>query len=108
MKFGGTSVADPDAINRLIGIVRDDRSRDASAPPIVVVSALSGVTDKLVAVTRLAEEGDSVRAAAMVDALLERHITVAAAVTAATQTAVVAELRREFGELNGLIHALAV
>ena len=50
MKFGGTSVADPDAIDRL------DRHRphaagedaqDGSAP-VVVVSALAGVTDALV------------------------------------------------------------
>ena len=46
MKFGGTSVADPDAIARLIGIVRHQRERsDASTPPVVVVSALAGVTD---------------------------------------------------------------
>jgi aspartate kinase len=108
MKFGGTSVADPEAINRLIGIVRDCRTRDSSGPPVVVVSALSGVTDKLVAVTRLAEEGDTVRAAAMIDALLERHLTVAAAVTTATRDTVIADVRREFGELNGLVHALAV
>ena len=62
MKFGGTSVADPDAINRLIGIVRSQQAKTtASAAPVVVVSALSSVTDALVAVAQLAEDGDADR-----------------------------------------------
>ena len=48
-KFGGTSVADPEAIRRLIEIVRTARSRDGSGPA-VVVSAMSGVTDALLRV----------------------------------------------------------
>ena len=71
MKFGGTSVADPDALNRLIGIVRQQQARDAGgAAPVVVVSALSGVTDTLVAVTRLAAEGEADQATASLKALL--------------------------------------
>ena len=80
MKFGGTSVADPDAINRLIGIVRQQQAKTKSAP-LVVVSALAGVTDKLVALVQLTEDGASAKAAAEVNALLERHLSVAAAVT---------------------------
>ena len=45
-KFGGTSVADPDAVRRLIEIARAARTRDGRGP-VVVVSALSGVTDAL-------------------------------------------------------------
>ena len=41
MKFGGTSVADPDAIGRLIDIVRTQQATDAGGDaPVVVVSAL--------------------------------------------------------------------
>jgi aspartokinase len=36
MKFGGTSVADPDAIIRLIGIVRQQQAKTKSAPLVVV------------------------------------------------------------------------
>jgi aspartate kinase len=107
MKFGGTSVADPDAINRLIGIVRQQQAKRRSAP-VVVVSALSGVTDKLVAIAQLAEDGASDKAAAAVQALLERHLSVAAAVTSASRAAALAEVRREIEELNGLVHALSV
>ena len=64
MKFGGTSVADPAAIDRLIGIVRRQTVSGAQSAPVVVVSALAGVTDALVAITQLAEEGEADRAAA--------------------------------------------
>ena len=107
MKFGGTSVADPDAISRLIGIVRQQQAKTKSTP-LVVVSALSGVTDKLVAIAQFAEDGESARAAAEVQALLERHIAVATAVTSTSRAAVLADVRRELEELNGLVHALAV
>jgi aspartate kinase len=78
MKFGGTSVADADAMERVIGIVRrqlaaspDDR------PPVVVVSAMSKVTDRLIETGRLTGIGDADAAAQMLAGLLERHIAVA-------------------------------
>ena len=48
MKFGGTSVADAEAMTRVINIVRDQRRIPESTPPVVVVSAMSKVTDRLV------------------------------------------------------------
>jgi aspartate kinase len=107
MKFGGTSVADPDAINRLIGIVRQQQVKTKSTP-LVVVSALSGVTDKLVAIAQFAEDGATEKAAAEVAALIERHVAVATAVTSKSREAVLADVRRELKELNALVHALAV
>jgi aspartate kinase len=107
MKFGGTSVADPDAINRLIGIVRQQQAKTKSAP-VVVVSALAKVTDSLVAIAQLAEDGASDQAAAGVKALLDRHLAVAAAVTSTRRAKVLEDVKREFDELNGLVHALSV
>jgi aspartate kinase len=78
MKFGGTSVADPDAMSRVIGIVR--RQLDASPgqrPPVVVVSAMSKVTDRLIETGRLAGIGDADAAARTLADLLERHLAVA-------------------------------
>jgi aspartokinase len=60
MKFGGTSVADQPAIERLIALVRAERQAEAQTEggdargPIVVVSALSGVTDRLLGVAAAA------------------------------------------------------
>jgi aspartate kinase len=110
MKFGGTSVADPDAIRRLIDIVRRQltKANGGGGAPVVVVSALAGVTDKLVAIAQHAEDGAADRAAAEVQALQERHLSVAAAVTSDSRARLLAEVRHEFDELNGLVHALAV
>jgi len=107
MKFGGTSVADPDAINRLSGIVRQQQAKTKSAP-VVVVSALAKVTDSLVAIAQLAEDGASDKAAAEVKALLDRHLSVAAAVTSTSRAKVLEDVKREFDELHGLVHALSV
>src|SRR5262245_23566846 len=107
MKFGGTSVADPDAISRLIGIVRHQKEKDGAAP-VVVVSALAGVTDELVAAARLAEDGEAGNAEAALRALADRHVAVAAAITSDSRAATVAAVRKEFDELIGLVHALAV
>jgi aspartate kinase len=72
-KFGGTSVADADAIGRLIRIIRA-RLEDC---PIVVVSALAGATDALLALARVAYRGDPTELGATMDALVQRHETIA-------------------------------
>ena len=101
MKFGGTSVADADAINRVIAIVAKEKA------PVVVVSALSKVTDTLVKVCRLAEDGDGAGAAAALNGLVDRHVALATALTAFSET-LIAGIRAEFAEVIGLVHALAV
>ena len=110
MKFGGTSVADPDAINRLIAIVRRqiESQKPGDAVPVVVVSALAKVTDALVQVARDAEDGHGARAEAALRALLDRHVSVATAVITTSRDATVAAVTAEFEELIGLVHALAV
>jgi aspartate kinase len=107
MKFGGTSVADADAIMRLVDTVRTQQA-SAGLPPVVVVSALAGVTDTLVKVARLAEEGAAEDAAAELRAVSKRHAAVARAVTTASREALLAGIEREFDELIGIVHALAV
>ena len=57
MKFGGTSVADAEAMTRVINIVRQQLAANPTdKPPVVVVSAMSKVTDRLVETGRLAGE----------------------------------------------------
>jgi aspartokinase/homoserine dehydrogenase 1 len=55
MKFGGTSVGDASAIKKVVEIVR---SAARESHVVVVVSAMSGVTNKLVAASNQAEAGD--------------------------------------------------
>jgi aspartate kinase len=107
MKFGGTSVADPDAVRRLVAIVGRQRAKNG-LPPVVVVSALAGVTDALVAIAELAQDGEGEKAAAELRSLLTRHLAMASAVTAESRAVAAAAVGREFEELIGLVHALAV
>jgi aspartate kinase len=75
-KFGGTSVADPDAILRLMAIVRAARARDGRGPA-VVVSAMSGVTDALIGVAHEAASGSADAALAQLAVVRARHDAVA-------------------------------
>ena len=67
LKFGGTSVGSAESILSLKRIVESE-----SDNVIVVVSALGGVTDRLIATSRMAALGDG-RYAAEVDAMARRH-----------------------------------
>jgi aspartate kinase len=78
MKFGGTSVADAEAMNRVISIVRRQwADNPGDRPPVVVVSAMSKVTDRLVEAARLANDRQGEAAAQIIDDLLARHLGVA-------------------------------
>jgi len=69
MKFGGTSVQDASAIERVAEIVR---SRSAQHP-VVVVSAFAKVTDQLVLMGQQAVAGDSEAALQLLGTLQKRH-----------------------------------
>src|SRR5690349_14269701 len=115
MKFGGTSVADEAAIERLIAIVRAAR-QSAMQPesgdwrgPIVVVSALGGATDKFLGAASQAQAGNAVAAAETIGALRARHHQVAHVVTdRAARAGVDAFIDQEFDELERVTGALAV
>src|SRR5688572_16752594 len=105
MKFGGTSVADQSAIERLISIVRAQRQADAQQEggdargPIVVVSALSKVTDRLLGIAANAGAGDIEGAENNLRELRQRHVTVAKVITDPVQREqVIAFLDHEFDE----------
>ena len=111
MKFGGTSVADAAAIRRVVDIVgRQCARQQGSAPaPAVVVSAFAGVTDRLIAVTELAEAGEATRAGALTLEIAARHVEAAEALALPSdQVALVTQVQNEFDELAGLVRALAV
>ncbi len=75
MKFGGTSVADAACLRRVVAIING--AVDA-ATLIVVVSALAGVTDQLVACAAAAGGGQTASALKTLHALRARHEAVAA------------------------------
>lgn len=70
MKFGGTSVANFDAISRTISIVESKLAEK----PVVVVSALSKVTDLLYRISDTAAKRNKIETNELLQQLRERHI----------------------------------
>src|SRR5579875_1957075 len=70
MKFGGTSVGDAACIARVAQIVCDASRQD---PVVVVVSAMSGITNRLIEAAIHAEAGDLERTGAAFGALRKHH-----------------------------------
>ncbi|MFC2095436.1 aspartate kinase [Candidatus Bipolaricaulota bacterium] len=56
-KFGGTSLGNADRIDAVTGIIAASQK---NSPTVVVVSAISGTTDRLIAAARAAATGDDV------------------------------------------------
>jgi len=107
-KFGGTSVADPEAIRRLIEIVRAARTRDARGPA-VVVSAMSRVTDGLLGVADSAGASQLAEALSRTQLIRERHIATARElVSGAALDPLVSQINAELDDLTDIIKALAV
>jgi aspartate kinase len=109
MKFGGTSVADADAMSRVINIVRQQLGNNPNdKPPVVVVSAMSKVTDRLVETGRLAGERKADEAAQILSDLLTRHLGVAASlVQGAALDRLAAQLTDDFNALTTEVRAWA-
>jgi aspartokinase/homoserine dehydrogenase 1 len=78
-KFGGTSVGDAQRFASVADIVieRHDKANDATAgDTVVVVSAMSGVTNQLIAGARAAAEGKDAVYREIKAGLLSRHLDV--------------------------------
>jgi aspartate kinase len=108
-KFGGTSLADAERIRHAAGLVRD-----CQGPRVVVVSALAGVTDDLVALANRAEEeeaagsggADPVR---LTEALWVRHEEAAAGIVgdAALRAALMGRIDEIFSRLQAAVECAA-
>ncbi len=105
-KFGGTSVADPDAIRRLIAIVSRARARDGRGP-VVVVSAMSGVTDTLLSLAQAASDGDVHGASARLTELRRRHLRALAELAPGAVAVVGPLIDQELNRVEALLPSLA-
>ncbi len=69
LKFGGSSVGTTDAISKVIAIVKE---RVQKTPTIVVVSAMSGVTDQLILLGQTAAQGNTAYQT-MIQSIAQKH-----------------------------------
>ena len=74
LKFGGSSVANAENINKVIAIVRRAAANDRT---VVVSSAISGATDALLLIGETAKAGNE-QYTELIDKLQERHLSIIA------------------------------
>jgi len=111
MKFGGTSVGDAKAISRVAEIVRQARENVLHATPgvtvrqvVVVISAMSGVTDALIRAAQAAVRGEREMVDQIVDRLRRRHVDTLADLI--TDDGERFPLEGELEALLGYVHSL--
>lgn len=103
IKFSGTAIADTGPVLRAAAIVAA-----AGEPCVVVVSALAGVTDRLVQISQLARTGRMASACGILERLADRHRRVAHAAAGAEAIGALEAIERCCGEIRALIDAAAV
>lgn len=106
LKFGGTSVGDPEAIERLAEVVRTRLDSGAT----VVVSAMSGTTNTLLEIAEQSSRGQLIVAVRLVEGIRERHLRAAERLLGSGEAAdeLCAELSASCDELASLAEALSV
>src|SRR5271156_5046788 len=104
MKFGGTSVQDAKAIERVAAIVKER----APQRPVVVVSAMARVTDTLLTMARAAGAGERKTALKLCRSLQERHYNTASELLGtALFTDFHSELGSDFEGLDELLRGIS-
>ena len=96
LKFGGSSVANANNINKAIAIIRRAASIDRT---VVVSSAISGATDALLLIGKTAKEGNE-EYTVLIDQLQERHNSIIAELIPAEESETIKET------CNGLFNKL--
>ena len=107
MKFGGTSVGDAECMRRAAAIVQ---SAAAQGPVVVVVSAMSGVTNRLIDAAHRAEAGESAVIGKLIGELGDQHRAALRAMVPDSSAAIAIdkELHAVLAELDRLLQGTAL
>jgi aspartate kinase len=107
MKFGGTSVEDSTAIRRTASIVAGRLRKQLN--PIVVVSAMSKVTDTLLAAAAAAGRNQRQEALKLSDTLRTRHLNTAAELVTDPDrlTSLQLNIHHDFDSLDDLLRGIS-
>ena len=103
LKFGGTSVANAENINKVISIVKKAAAKDRT---ILVVSALGGVTDKLIVSAVLAADGDESYKEHL-SIIENRHLTaVQQLIPVSRQSSVLSAVKKQCNEIEDICNGI--
>jgi len=106
MKFGGTSVGDIQRLDEAVSIVRSHLSRH----PVLIASAMAGVTDLLLETAQLAVRRETGQVLTNIDILREKHTRVADTLVRNAQRRAELVQRQAYliGELSNLYHGVSL
>jgi len=105
LKFGGTSVANAENIKKSISIVCNALN---GKPTVMVVSALAGTTDQLIATAKLAAEGDE-QYVQQLKAIETNHLSVVSQlIPVAAQSGTLSLVKRMFNELDKIAEGVFI
>lgn len=104
MKFGGTNMGDSKAIRHSASLA--GRSLKQGHSVVVVVSAMSGVTNQLLGIAEAAEKGDISAANDAIAAMRTRHFTAAQELGATPDSAEVREIRELHETLRQAVYGV--
>jgi aspartokinase/homoserine dehydrogenase 1 len=103
LKFGGTSVANAENIEKVIGIVKEKLNEDSL---VVIVSALGGTTDALLECGKLAAAGDEIYKEKLQE-IEQRHIsTVKELIPVQHQSALLSLVKKMCNEIEDLCNGV--
>ncbi len=107
MKFGGTSVADASCFKDVLNIVQE-KTQESQSAPVVVLSAISGVTNGLIDCAKTAQDGDATLALEKLQAIRERHNKIVLEIIPpSSQEQLVSALEVDFNRLSVLLQGIA-
>lgn len=103
LKFGGSSVANADNINKVVEIIKN---RKKAAKTIVVVSALGGITDMLLKTAALAESNDEVYKEILLE-IENKHLQVVKnLIPVQQQSAVLSQVKKNCNEVEDICNGI--
>jgi aspartokinase/homoserine dehydrogenase 1 len=105
LKFGGTSVGSVESIQTLLNILQDEVKQPAADKPVVVLSAMSGVTNQLLAMAEEAAKGNDF--APQLASLEKRHFDVVKGLLEIqNQNPALTRLKINFNQLEELLQGI--
>jgi aspartokinase/homoserine dehydrogenase 1 len=105
LKFGGTSVGSDQSIRTLLAILKNEVKEPAAEKPVVVLSAMSGVTNLLIAMAEDAASGNDFTA--QLAELEKRHFDVVKSLLEIhSQNPALTRLKLNFNQLEELLQGV--
>ena len=106
LKFGGSSVATAESIKKVVDLLVDRLQKKEQL--YIVFSALGGVTDKLIRLSKIALEGSSSYPEEL-DALKDRHLNIIEQLMSVERSnQVIANFFRVWDELQSLLYGISL